>query len=155
LRAAPGMELPRQTVALESIVEMAMDAPRGVFTERGVRLEAMVQRSSALVSADTAALLQVFVNLLVNAAEATEAGGSATVSVERTADRAVVQISDTGTGFIADPQARPFLTTKARGTGLGLPIARRITEAHGGTLKVESSPNGATVCVTLPVALGT
>lgn len=158
LRVAPGARPPRETVSLTAILEEAIDASRGVFAERGVTLDPIQNHTDALLLGDADALKQVFLNLLTNAAEATQANGHANVCIEQLAKTIVVKISDTGTGFDSDRSSagvRLFHTTKARGTGLGLPIARRITESHGGSLHVESSATGATVTVTLPLGLST
>jgi CheY-like chemotaxis protein/anti-sigma regulatory factor (Ser/Thr protein kinase) len=107
---------------------------------------------------------QVFVNLLVNAAQAVPDGDVAAnevkVSVFLQADRVVVEVSDTGVGIAPETLGRvfdPFFTTKPRGvgTGLGLPISRGIVTSAGGDITVESVPGrGSTFRVALP-ALGT
>jgi CheY-like chemotaxis protein/anti-sigma regulatory factor (Ser/Thr protein kinase) len=113
------------------------------------------------VSGHPARLAQVFVNLLVNAAQATPIGQAHAhvirVSARPTSDRRVqVEVSDTGAGIPAALLPRvfePFFTTKAagEGTGLGLSISRAIVEGAGGTIEVESQPGrGTTVRVLLP-----
>ena len=104
---------------------------------------------------DAAALEQLFLNLLLNAAQSLTASGR--VSVSAVAHDATVEISirDTGRGI---PHAllgrifEPFFTTTTEGTGLGLAIARQIAIAHGGTLDVESEPGvGTAARVRLPL----
>ncbi|MFC5300121.1 ATP-binding protein [Azospira restricta] len=100
---------------------------------------------------------QVFMNLLVNAAQAIETTGTITLRTGTAGDRVWVEISDTGKGIPADIRARifePFFTTKpvGKGTGLGLSISRDIVERHGGRLEVQSAPGeGTTFRITLPV----
>lgn len=107
--------------------------------------------------ADPMQLQQVFMNLLLNAAEAMSDGGSLTVRTryEPSENSIRVVISDTGKGFGEDVLKRifePFFTTKSKGTGLGLPITKRLIEQHGGSIRVKSRPGGgATFLVDLPV----
>lgn len=106
------------------------------------------------VSADPQLLQQVWINLFQNAIEAMPKGGTLRVTV--TAGPPVrIEIRDTGVGL--DPAYagnifKPFFSTKARGTGLGLAISRKIVEAHGGTIRLKSTPGqGTQVTVEIPV----
>jgi signal transduction histidine kinase len=97
---------------------------------------------------------QVITNLLLNAAHACEGGGEVTISLS-TADTMVqVQVADTGVGIPADrldELFEPFYTTKAKGTGLGLPICKWIVESHGGQISLDSKlSGGTTVTVQMP-----
>jgi len=101
---------------------------------------------------------QVVLNLLINAAHATEDGGAIVVSTRREGGDVVLAVADGGVGMTADVQARifePFFTTKTRGqgTGLGLPAVRLIVGKHGGTIDVASAPGlGTTFTIRLPAA---
>ncbi len=108
------------------------------------------------VEGDREQLRQVWLNLAGNALEAMQAAGG-TLLVRWRVDgrrRAVVEFTDTGPGIAAEDLPRigqPFFTTKQGGTGLGVAIAQRIVERHGGQLAFESSPGRGTVArVTLP-----
>ena len=113
------------------------------------------------VKADEARLGQVFVNLLVNAAQAIPTGNadSNEVTVATRTDergRIVVEVRDTGSGISPDVLKHvfePFFTTKAvSGTGLGLSICHGIVTGHGGRIEVESRPGaGATFRILLPL----
>ncbi len=114
--------------------------------------------------ADGLLLKQVFVNLLQNALDAMPDGGSINVDVKlraapppHRADVRVV-ISDTGSGIPEGIQTKifhPFYTSKEDGTGLGLPLAKKIAIVHGGNLTLErSSPEGSVFAVTLPAFTG-
>jgi PAS domain S-box-containing protein len=104
---------------------------------------------------DALRLSQVFTNLIRNAAEATPEGTPVEISVEQEDERVRVVIRNTGVGIPPELQDRifqPFFTTKTKGTGLGLPIARQIVEAHRGSLRVESDGKSETkFVVELPV----
>jgi two-component system NtrC family sensor kinase len=100
---------------------------------------------------------QVFMNLLVNAAQAIPERGTVTLRTRAEGDRVLVCVSDTGTGIPAESLKRifdPFFTTKptGQGTGLGLHIATNIVRSHGGEIRVESQVGvGTTFTVVLPV----
>lgn len=104
---------------------------------------------------DKVKLEQVVLNLLRNAKDAVGSKGSIFLSAERKADTIVIQCRDNGCGVpedIADTLFDPFVTKKEGGTGLGLPLSKRIAEAHGGTISFESAPESGTVfTVSLPV----
>jgi signal transduction histidine kinase len=101
---------------------------------------------------------QVFMNLLVNAAQAIDTRGTITVRTGANGEQVWVQVSDTGCGIPAENLNRifdPFFTTKpvGKGTGLGLSLTYGIVEKHGGHIDVASEPGkGTTFTVTLPVA---
>ncbi len=103
-------------------------------------------------------LNQVFLNLLVNAAQAIPERGTITIQTHAQNGQAVIRISDTGTGIPPDVLPRifdPFFTTKpvGKGTGLGLSIAHGIVEKHGGTIDVESAMGkGTTFTIRLPLS---
>jgi two-component system NtrC family sensor kinase len=112
------------------------------------------------VEADQAQLMQVFVNLLDNAADAMPAGGTITISTRLIDNqRLEVQVSDTGCGISEENLGKlftPFFTTKpvGKGTGLGLSIVYGIIKMHRGQISVSSKAGqGTTFTVTLPVKL--
>jgi signal transduction histidine kinase len=108
------------------------------------------------IKADPEQLCQVFLNIFTNASDAMPSGGTLILRV-RGGQNLLIEIVDTGTGIAAADLPRvmeTFFTTKppGKGTGLGLPICRRIVEAHGGTISIESEPGkGTTVRIVLPV----
>jgi len=83
--------------------------------------------------------------------------GTATVRLAADGDVQRVTVTDQGAGLSPEARAnlfRPFFTTKSRGTGLGLPTAKRLIELHSGSIAVDSVPGiGTTVTVTLPTAV--
>jgi signal transduction histidine kinase len=108
------------------------------------------------VMADAELLKIVFINLFVNSAQAMKGQGTITVSVTEADGACTVVVSDTGPGIPAEVRDRiftPFVTTKARGTGLGLSTVKRIVEAHHGQVQVESPAEGGTrATLRLPLA---
>jgi two-component system sensor kinase FixL len=131
---------------------MAFLAKDPLFAGLDVKLEGDGQS----VQGDAELLRIVFQNLLINAAQALEGRGTLTVTVNGDEHTACVRIVDEGPGISAEVRRnlfRPFFTTKARGTGLGLPTAKRLVELHGGSIAVESTPgSGTAVTVSLPAA---
>ena len=109
-----------------------------------------------IIKADGEKLRQAFLNIAINALQATPPGGSVIISttVNQTAS-CEISFRDTGSGIDAETLKRifePFYTTKPDGTGLGLAITRKIIESHGGTMSVESDVGrGTTVTVRLPI----
>jgi signal transduction histidine kinase len=105
---------------------------------------------------DPQQLKQALINLLLNAIQATPPGGAVQVTAAAETEALRIAVIDSGSGISPDMLERifdPYFTTKPQGTGLGLPIALRIIQAHGGTLEVSSLlGRGTTVEVCLPIA---
>jgi signal transduction histidine kinase len=105
---------------------------------------------------------QVLINILANAVKFTPPGGRVRLAMTRTDRGLLIQVSDTGIGIPADKiemAMEPFSQVEAgasrtyQGTGLGLPLAKRLVELHGGTLTLESKVNiGTEVSILLPPA---
>jgi signal transduction histidine kinase len=108
------------------------------------------------VRGDARRLQQVILNLVLNAAQAMPEGGPLRVRLERNAHEVVLGLDDGGPGFPAGSRVRlfePFVTTRPSGSGLGLAVARRIVEQHGGRIVLGDAPGGgARVEVHLPAA---
>jgi len=108
---------------------------------------------------DVAKVSRVFVNLITNAIDAMPDGGTLTVKVKTTPQEVEFEIADTGVGIPAESMDKlwvPLFTTKSKGMGLGLPICKRIVEAHHGRIQVESEQGkGTTFKVTFPLKNGT
>jgi len=155
LRVARSGQNPMVRVDLAPLLRRAMESAEPSFVASEATLEPLALESEpAEVDGDAGALEQLFLNLLLNAAQALDAGGRARVEVRSANDRVVVRISDNGRGVESRDLAEVgsvLHSTKPDGTGLGLPIARRIAAGHGGELRIESVVGeGTTVVVTLP-----
>jgi len=109
------------------------------------------------VKADIEKMRRVFVNLIKNALDAMPEGGTLTVKSREVNGKLEIAFKDTGTGMSKETLRKleggvPLFTTKAKGMGFGVPICKRIAEAHGGKLSVESKiGKGTTVTITVPV----
>ncbi len=157
LRVARSDRNPRRRLDLGPVVAVAARSAESTFTEHGTTLSSLTSSSTtAWVLGDAIALEQLFLNLLLNSAQAMGPGGRASVTVEIDGSDVRIVVTDTGGGILpADLEhvLDPFFSTKADGTGLGLPIARQIAAAHGGSLTIESVPGeGTRVEVRLPLA---
>jgi len=146
----------------------ALDNAVTLVRERAQRggIELQVQTDSALSTfrGDERKLKQVVLNLLSNAVKFTPPGGSVRVTAAALDGSAKIAVSDTGVGIAPEDQETIFeafrqvgsdVTRKREGTGLGLALARRSVELHGGTIGIQSTPgNGSTFTVTLPIRHG-
>ncbi len=123
---------------------------------RRVRFAAHLAEPSPRAHGVKDQIVQVLLNLLLNAAEASPEGGEVRVETADENGQAVIRIADDGEGISSDDQRRlfePFFSTKAHGTGLGLSICYSLVNAHGGSIRVESEPGeGAVFTVYLPLA---
>jgi len=129
-------ELVREVLATETLD----------YSKRGIRVEQEFNPDVFLIKADRQKLKQVLLNLFKNAVEAMPGGGMLKIRAYGSGSQALIDISDTGIGI---PEGTPifdaFATTKPLGTGLGLPIVKKIVSAHGGTVTYQSRSGEGTV----------
>lgn len=139
-------------------IETAAHSAAPAFARVDATLDAERGNSELPVFGDAAGLEQLFLNLLLNAAEALPQGGRATIGARTEGDSVCIRIEDDGPGIpepVRDRIFEPLFSTKEAGTGLGLTISRRIVEAHRGELSVRDAEGGGTcVEVRLPAADG-
>jgi signal transduction histidine kinase len=157
LRVARSGRVARTPVDLLVPLDAALHASEPEMESAGARVEVDTGQVPLVVLGDAAALEQLFLNLLLNAAQAfDQPGGVVRVRARGDANHARIEVEDTGRGMSADTLAaafEPFVTTRAQGTGLGLAIARRVAVAHGGELSLESAPGrGTTATISIPRA---
>jgi two-component system sensor histidine kinase HydH len=127
--------------ALFDEVLAVLPPPKGVIVDRGDR------PGQVTVRADRDMLRQVLLNLVGNAYQAMPDGGTVTLAAAGADGSVQLTVRDTGAGMsqeVRDRLFEPFFTTKARGVGLGLAVSRRIVEAHGGRIVVESEEGAGT-----------
>jgi len=126
-------------------------------SKKGVTLDLDLRGpESALL--DGFQLKHAILNLVLNALQATPTGGHVTVRTAGDKSRLVVAVVDDGEGMSSETREQaltPFFTTREEGTGLGLPLVRRIAEQHGGSVEIASAPReGTTVTLVFPATAG-
>jgi len=142
-------------VDIGRVVKETIDLASAQLERNGVRLRAQTGVGDMWVRGDSALLSGALLNLLLNAAEAAR-GGEVVVDVEQIGTAGRVTVRDTGPGIPHEHRERifePFFTTKNGGTGLGLALAQRTVEEHGGSLRLADQPSGAAFILELPIDL--
>jgi signal transduction histidine kinase len=160
----------RATVRLHDVLEHSLRMVQHQLDGKLISINRSFNATPDAVQGDDCQLEQVFVNLFLNAIEATGDNGSLTVTTELLASAPPgfvwpqptsephlrVMVADTGMGIAPENLDRMFelfFTTKSHGTGLGLPITRRIVQEHNGQITVESEPKkGTTFSIILPTS---
>ncbi len=141
---------------LGGTAEHAVMFARQQAITKNIRVELDKGEEIPPVDHDPNQLNQVLLNLLLNAIQAMDKAGTIYVSLRRDKDAALITVADQGKGIAPEvlPNIfRPFFTTKGHGTGLGLSLARRIVESHGGTINVRSEVGkGTQFTLRLPLA---
>ncbi|TMA63635.1 MAG: two-component sensor histidine kinase [Deltaproteobacteria bacterium] len=156
LEFARPLHLEPRAVSVRDLFDRAALLAEGELAARGARLGRDESPGLPAVRADPDLLSQVLLGLLANAAEAVPPGGDVTLAA-RARDGAVeLVVEDSGPGIppeLRDRVFEPFFTTRARGIGLGLAVARQVVEAHGGRIEAGERPGGgARLTVRLPSA---
>lgn len=141
-------------VAIDSLVKRVLTVLHEEPALQSIRMKYQKAPPDTFIYADDRQIEQLLINLLINAAHASDDGGVVLLSIVPNAGDIRLIVKDQGKGMtpeVRDKAFEAFFTTKARGTGLGLPICRRIAEAHGGDIRIASDlGKGTTVTVTLP-----
>src|SRR6059036_2537862 len=147
---------PEHAVDVRVPLAEALEFMQATFDEKRIVVGASLGETPCRVLGDHQNLEQLFLNLLMNAHEATPPGGSLSVGVTREAEQATVTVADTGPGIapeLLEKIFEPFFTTKQRGSGLGLAISAGVAQAHGARLHAANRPDGgATFTVEFPLA---
>jgi len=144
--------------SLRKVLQEALDLEFEHFRKQGIEVFCDIRANLPDIIGDHRQLLQVFLNLMINARQQMENGGvlkvNARPGVLRGEDAVVVSIEDTGGGISPEVMRNifnPFFSTTAKGTGLGLSISHRIVAHHQGEIEVINGEKGARFIVTLPV----
>jgi signal transduction histidine kinase len=139
-------------VEIRALITSTADLLAGDPALKAVRVA--VDGAPTRIIADPGLLRIVFLNLMMNSAHAMKGEGAIRVSVDQSGPACRIAFADSGPGIPPDVRAKifvPFFTTKSRGSGLGLPTAKRLVEAHHGTIAVDCPPaGGTTVTIQLP-----
>ena len=143
------------------LIEACLKALQPIAARKSIRLTCELQAELPELSLDPARIRQALANLIDNAIKFTPPGGTVVVRSHREADSLMIEVSDDGPGILAGEISllfKPFSATSTRptgnekSTGLGLSIAKRLTEAHGGSIGVRSKPGvGTTFFISLPL----
>jgi len=143
--------------SMDDIMDHCLRVVEREATQAGVRIvRSRPDGDLPLVLMDTDQMTQVFLNILINAIEATPRGGKVVVGCETDVQgHVMIHVADTGEGIPRenlDKLFDPFFSTKKKGTGLGLAIVKSILEGHDGEIEVESEPGkGTRFTVTLRI----
>jgi signal transduction histidine kinase len=143
---------------LQEIMEETLLLVRAEARRYGIRIYKIWPADLPIVWVDGAQIKQVFLNILLNALQATPARGAIQVSLYAGGECITTEICDQGKGMPAEVRAQlftPFFTTKPKGVGLGLSISQRIIEGHRGLIRISSQPgSGTMVRIELPLTGG-
>jgi PAS domain S-box-containing protein len=150
------VELKLEETDLRALLEEVLDAARPSITKAGLALRADLPSDVPPVLVDRQLIHQAVLNLLLNACDFTDPGGSITLSLRRAGEFAVIAVKDTGKGIPPENQKKIFqlfFTTRPGGSGIGLPNTFRFVQLHNGRIEFESEAGrGTTFRVELPLA---
>ena len=154
------VDLAEEPVDIKTIADSCMRLVRDRANSGGVILRNSISADLPILQGDERRLKQILINLLSNAVKFTPAGGHVEISASADAGGFTIAVADSGIGIAADDievAMTPFgqidsrLARKYQGTGLGLPLARSMTELHSGRLEIASTPGvGTTVTIWFP-----
>ena len=158
LRFARVQDLRPEPADLNALVDDLRDFCEPQAVDQGVVIRTQYDPELPLVPLDVDIFKQALWNLIRNAQHAMPDGGDLMLQTHRDGDWAILDVTDTGVGMDDDVAAKvfdAFFTTRAGGSGLGLPTTRKVIEAHGGSIALQSVPGqGSRFTVRLPLAEG-
>lgn len=144
-------------VQIDQVIQSALAVFAPQIEARRITISLQCAATPPPVKADPAELEQIFTNLFLNALEEMPQGGRLAIEISSASGRIMVRVSDTGGGIreeLLETVFEPFFTTKSRGTGIGLPVVRRIARLYHGDVTIEeTSTQGTTFRVTFPAFL--
>jgi signal transduction histidine kinase len=156
LRFARVHDLREAPADLNAVVDDLRDFCEPQAATQGVVFRTHYADDLPKVLLDVDLFKQALLNLILNAEHAMPEGGDLILTTRRDGPWAVLDVTDTGIGMPEDVRSRifdPFFSTRPSGSGLGLPTTRKIIEAHGGSIRVESEPGkGSRFSVRVPIA---
>lgn len=141
-------------VQVDQVIQSALEVFSPQIEARRITVNLRCHETPPPLAADPAELEQIFTNLFLNALEEMPHGGQLTIEVTNPEQRIVIRVTDTGGGIreeLLETVFEPFFTTKSRGTGIGLPVVRRIARLYHGDVTIEqTSLHGTTFRVSFP-----
>jgi len=139
---------------VNNIIQQSLNQLEGKLAASGIKTEQNFCQKDLKIKVDPEKLKQVILNLIDNAVDAMNGGGKLKVKTSRQKEYVVLEITDTGEGIDKndlDNLFNLFYTTKNRGTGLGLPVSKKIIDDHGGNIIINSTPGkGSVFSISLP-----
>jgi two-component system sensor histidine kinase HydH len=149
------LELNRKKQEMNPIVRQALSMVTDAALDKQVSIEDKLGKDLPQAQFDEKKMEQLLIDLIMNAIQATPEGSAVSVSTSRNRNYITIDISDHGYGIPEENREKilqPFFSTKKDGTGLGLPIAKKIVDAHHGRLEIKDNPEkGATFTVMIPL----
>jgi two-component system sensor histidine kinase HydH len=147
-------ELNIQESQLEEIIQKNIDFLKPEMIKKGISIKTNIDGRGYKISVDQDLIHRALMNLIMNSMQAMENGGTISLGVTDAKGGYNITIQDSGSGITSDNIKKifnPFFTTKEKGSGLGLPIVRKIIEGHHGTIDIESNKGeGTKVTIHLP-----
>jgi len=155
LRYVDRTELQLATADINELIGDMVDFYSPQAHSHSITIRHSLHKEPLICKVDTDMLKQVVLNLFINAQQAMSEGGELMIRTDRQQNDASIQINDTGSGIAPDRLPHIFdvyYSSRPRGSGLGLPTAKKIVEAHSGTIKVDSEPGkGTSFTIRLPI----
>ncbi len=148
LRYVSRPELQFASVNINELLSDMVDFYSPQAYSHSITIRQGLSNEPLICKVDAGMLKQVILNLFINAQQAMNSNGELMIRTSRQKENAVIQISDTGKGITADKLPdlfKPYCSFRLSGTGLGLATAKRIVEAHNGTITVDSEPGKGTL----------
>jgi signal transduction histidine kinase len=147
----------RQLQDVAPVITQAVKMVHEPMRKKGVRIELRLPAKKLQADIDAPEIVQVLINLLLNAVDASPPAGLVTIEAAREEDRVSIRVTDRGSRI--PDEVRPhvfdaYYTTKENGSGLGLAVSREIAANHGGSLQFESANSDTTFILTLPAERG-
>ncbi len=142
------LELNRSANHVDAVIEECLGVVADEAHRRKIVIKYESVRGRSATSIDRMRIKQALINLIMNAIQASAEGEPVVVSFYQTKNRSIIDVIDLGCGIPRDQRAEifmPFVSTKKEGTGLGLPIVRKIVEAHQGQIQVLDNPKRGTI----------
>jgi signal transduction histidine kinase len=145
LSLARPLEIKPEPLRVEDVLNEVATLVKGEAQQSKVRIRVVAPLTLPPLKADREYLRQTLLNLILNGLQAMPEGGTLTLAAKTSNGNFLISVTDTGTGIAPENRTRifePYFTTKAKGTGLGLAVSRRIIEAHGGTITAANEAGG-------------